>query len=464
MSADGTTPAPPADTTSNAADQSRQAARPSDGARQNSDARQPHETRTRQEHADAMLARPPGQAHEVAVRVAPSGRDNRQAKQAHSERAPAPAPEATQNAGHKAEVRTRQDHADAMLAHPPGRAHEAAAPAVTSARDGQRAELATSDRTAASAGHHERRPAEGLAAGESPAAMPSRPPEEAGELAGEAQRHTQARHGDAPPRTEGQGDQSALPRVGQTTHSDGPLTSQQEAGNPIASDGADQTVARSGDKHAPSRDSQNGQSASSTTADSQPARLTPAGRDPDAARPEAAAAAVPGGADQDGAWTQADRDRVRALYIEDFGPNRATVGRDSGINVVGEKPDRSPGDMSDVPPSGEQLVEMEDKVAPRREKIRSALDRDFKDFDDTVNYFATSTQEILEQPPPTGHPGVVADTHSHWAPESAQNPTPGLGNLPELVLVAGVLGDRAIQWIGHKVSEKREGAKANASH
>jgi hypothetical protein len=150
--------------------------------------------------------------------------------------------------------------------------------------------------------------------------------------------------------------------------------------------------------------------------------------------------------------------------MEDFGPSHAIVDRDSGTNVVGEKPDRSSGDTSDIPPNGEQLVEMEDKNAPRREKIRSALDRDFKDFDDTVNYFITSTQEILEQPPPTGHPGVIADTHAHWAPESAANATPGLGNVPELVLVAGVLADRAIHWIGHKVSEKREGAKADANH
>jgi hypothetical protein len=44
----------------------------------------------------------------------------------------------------------------------------------------------------------------------------------------------------------------------------------------------------------------------------------------------------------------------------------------------------------------------EDKATPLREKVRSAVDRDFKDFDDTVNYFSTTTQESLEQPPLPG--------------------------------------------------------------
>jgi hypothetical protein len=152
------------------------------------------------------------------------------------------------------------------------------------------------------------------------------------------------------------------------------------------------------------------------------------------------------------------------LYAEDFGPGHPAAGRDRGVSIVGDNPVRSPGDTSDLPPSGEQLLRMEDKDAPRREKIRSAVDRDFGDFDDAVNYFATSTQEILEQPPPAGHPGVVADTHAHWAPESASNATPGLVNVPELILVAAVLTDHAIHWIGHKVSEKKEREKADASH
>jgi hypothetical protein len=45
---------------------------------------------------------------------------------------------------------------------------------------------------------------------------------------------------------------------------------------------------------------------------------------------------------------KADRDRARALYHEDFGKQTAAgdigTGRDRGSNVVGDKPDKSPGD------------------------------------------------------------------------------------------------------------------------
>jgi hypothetical protein len=151
------------------------------------------------------------------------------------------------------------------------------------------------------------------------------------------------------------------------------------------------------------------------------------------------------------------------LYAEDFGPGHTAAGRDRGVNVVGEKPAKSPGDTSDLPPTGEQLVEMEDKDAPRREKIRSLVDRDFGDFDDAVSKFTATAEQILEQPPPTGHPGVLVDTHSHWAPESPPNATPSMGGIAELTLVVGVLADHATHWAGRKMDEMKGRAEADAN-
>ena len=213
-----------------------------------------------------------------------------------------------------------------------------------------------------------------------------------------------------------------------------------------------------------SHDSQNGPSTHAATAESQPGTHGRRGHhESGPARPEGPAPS-PARQGQGNEWTQADRDRVRALYEEDFGPRRTAPGRDRGVNVVGKKPVRSPGDTSDLPPTGEQLAEMENQDAPRVERARNMFDRDFHDFSDAASNFATTARQILEQPPPTGHPGVMVDTHSHWAPESAPNATPSVEGIIEVAFVAGVLVDQAIHRLGRRISDEKERAKADASN
>jgi hypothetical protein len=179
------------------------------------------------------------------------------------------------------------------------------------------------------------------------------------------------------------------------------------------------------------------------------------------ARREAAAAPSPTGQDRGDTWPppQADRDRARALYAEDFGGKNTTgdanAARDHGINVVGDKPVKSPGDTSDLPPTGEELVEPDDENATRAEKVRNWFNKDFGDIDDSVKNMVTPAQQLLDQPPPTGHPGVSVDTQPRWAPESAPNATPDIGNIAELGLVLAVLGDRTFDYVRHKVAEMR---------
>jgi hypothetical protein len=144
------------------------------------------------------------------------------------------------------------------------------------------------------------------------------------------------------------------------------------------------------------------------------------------------------------------------LYAEDFGPRPPAPGRDRGVNVVGDKPAKSPGDTSDLPPTGEELVETADEGKPRAERVRNRLYKSLDDADDSINNAATSAKAYLEQPPPTGHPGVIADTHAHWAPESPQDATPSVESVAELILVAGVLVDQAILKARHKIHEMRE--------
>jgi hypothetical protein len=355
MSADTPTRRPQGDASGGTADQVKPAATPADAHRQRGDAhpRQPADTGLRQDHADAMLARPPGRTRETSARGTPAGRDSRQAGQAQPERSPAPKPEAGQHNGHRPEGRLRQDHADAMLAGAAGR-----------------------------------------------------------------------------------------PRSGE----------------------AEETTRAAGKRASP-HDSQNGRPASAA-ADSQPhAPGRHDRRDPAAARPaETAVASRAQGHGDTWPPPQADRDSARALYAEDFGSRHAAVGRDRGANVVGDKPARSPGDTSDLPPTGAELVETADEDKPRMEKFSNAFYKGFDDIDDGAKTMVTSAKEFLDQPPPTGHAAVVADTHAHWVPESTPDATPGVGDVMEVVLVAGVLADRAFHWVRNRVNDKTGRANADASH
>lgn len=397
MSADGTTHAPQAEVSDRAADQSQRAALAADTGRQRSDVhvRQPAEARPRQDHADAMLAAPPGRAQETAARSAPDGHASRQTERTSPERASKQTPDVGKHTEHRAESRTRQETADAMLASPPGRVHETAARG--GGHDSRRAEQTPSERgpgsgpaTAEARGGHgaECKPAEHVSGGKD-------------QVGGEAQ-----------PRAEAQGGAAGM-------------------------SGADRAIS------------------------SEPHPVP---------WPEADVAPADAERDQGGTWPppQADRDRARALYEEDFGGKDKAAdpseGRDRGINVVGDKPRASPGDTSELPPTGKELAEPDEKDATRAEKRRNLFDRDFGDIDDSVKNMVTTVQQIMDQPPPSGHPGVVVDTQPQWGPESVPNAAPDIGNIAELGLVLGVLSSRTFGYVRHKVAEMREGATADASH
>jgi hypothetical protein len=168
--------------------------------------------------------------------------------------------------------------------------------------------------------------------------------------------------------------------------------------------------------------------------------------------------------DRSDAWPppRADQDRARALYAQEFGARadaaNATSGRERGTNVIGDKPDKSPGDTSDLPPSGGELVETADEDAPHTEKFRHQLYEAMEDIDDTLTDAAPTAQQILDQPPPTGHPGVMVDV-PHLGPEFTPIATPSVVGMVELALVAGVIVERAVHWGRDKMIHNAEGAK-----
>jgi hypothetical protein len=74
---------------------------------------------------------------------------------------------------------------------------------------------------------------------------------------------------------------------------------------------------------------------------------------------------------------QADQERVRKLYGEylaDMTRTNRENGRDQGTNTVGSTPDRSPGDISGLPPPGDELMEMRSRKTAGQD-ARQALGR-----------------------------------------------------------------------------------------
>jgi hypothetical protein len=170
------------------------------------------------------------------------------------------------------------------------------------------------------------------------------------------------------------------------------------------------------------------------------------------------AAAPPEGRGADDSWPPppADRDSARALYREDFGRKTPVEGvargRDRGINVVGDKPLKSPGDTSDLPPTGADLLEMEDEDESRADKFRKKL---YDEFDDVIDSEKDGVATVLDLTvrPPTGHPEVQVNSGPVFGPEIPQHATVDPGSITELAMVLGVIGFQTGRWIHHKVEE-----------
>jgi hypothetical protein len=157
---------------------------------------------------------------------------------------------------------------------------------------------------------------------------------------------------------------------------------------------------------------------------------------------------------------QADRDHARALYRKDFGdksvPDSAGFGRDSGVNEVGDKPDRSPGDTSDLSPTGPELVEGENEDDSRGDRFRKKVDREIGDVIDRAKSQVETVKDLLERPPPTGHAEVAVNSGPVFGPEIPQHSAVDPSATAELGMVLGVIGFQAGRWLHHKIETWRK--------
>jgi hypothetical protein len=445
MSADQASSADKPDVPVPAADQGADGATTaSAGRRHDAASREPATRPSRHEHADAMLAGPPVRSRETPGDSATADHQAGKAGRASPEHGAGPGHDDRTPARPQPPVRTRQDHADAMLAgtpsspavkrdldrpgdqpsRPNGQATSGRPAGPGSEQAGTRGDYQGS--TDGQAGARQRDPGEAgspdrTRAGPAPspgterspgASRPSAPEAEAGRNRG----------------TSGDGKASA----GATAHPDGKSTPASD-GTPGHGD------AGAAGRHRVHDGRQHGHQQAATGHDS---RQPPARQDHGDAWPP----------------PKADQDSARALYAQDFGTKAtardASGGRERGTNVVGDKPENSPGDTSDLPPTGEELLEMEgDDKKPRLEKFRDKFFDELEDINDATKEQGETLRSLMDRPPPAGHPEVAVNAGPMIRPEMPQHVTVDVGSAVELAMVAGVIGYQAGRWIEHKVEK-----------
>jgi hypothetical protein len=168
-----------------------------------------------------------------------------------------------------------------------------------------------------------------------------------------------------------------------------------------------------------------------------------------AAEPDAAGSdARPAAADSE--WpSAADRDRWHSMYQDFLASAQAGPGQDAG--VVAEKPDTSPWDTSGLPPTGEELLDMEPEesraAAARREFYKPEI---LENVHRTIEHDANGIQQFFERPPTGSHTDVPAAT-PHASPPGFD--TVSGTDMATAALAAGIVAFELGRKMHHKLTK-----------
>jgi hypothetical protein len=144
------------------------------------------------------------------------------------------------------------------------------------------------------------------------------------------------------------------------------------------------------------------------------------------------------------------KDQPVDLYTD--GSRWAAGERVDGENVVGEKPDKSPGDTSDLPPTGEQLISMESDKASRAERMRQEGYREAGDVLDVTSKWTDVAHGLLARDRPSGHAEISTRPEISAVPHQGINP----GDAASALVLFTALGAEAI-GLGVKSWHERKG-------
>jgi hypothetical protein len=118
-----------------------------------------------------------------------------------------------------------------------------------------------------------------------------------------------------------------------------------------------------------------------------------------------------------------------AALPAEVGRYLSTGDRQVGIPVVGERPDKSPGDTSDLPPTGGELLEPDDNKRSRMERLREKAESSevLGDTPDSAQQQCDAVHEILDARHPQGATVQVTSDSPHILSPAADQP--GLGDI-----------------------------------
>jgi hypothetical protein len=123
------------------------------------------------------------------------------------------------------------------------------------------------------------------------------------------------------------------------------------------------------------------------------------------------------------------------------------------MNTTGAKPDHSPGEISGLPPPGDELLEMESSKKSRFSDLfrEAEKEENLDELHDAVQENASTVQRWLSARPPQGHAEQSVPAHhpyvTPWAPGHGIDG----GEAASAVMVAGIVTVHVAHWIDDKL-------------
>jgi hypothetical protein len=127
--------------------------------------------------------------------------------------------------------------------------------------------------------------------------------------------------------------------------------------------------------------------------------------------------------------------------------------REEGEEIVGQKPDRSPGDIRDQPPSGDELLETAADDISRADRLRRELYRHSDEAQDAIEKNSNLVHDVFARPPASGH--EISPVNTPYVSQPPQYSVDA-GAVATAALALGILLDRGVHRLPRHQVDRRE--------
>jgi hypothetical protein len=152
-----------------------------------------------------------------------------------------------------------------------------------------------------------------------------------------------------------------------------------------------------------------------------------------------------------------DRERLHALY-QDYLKEQQSVqdpGRAQGSDIVSDKPDKSPGDTSDLPPTGQELVDMESSKDSRFDALLHEAEKEenLDGLHDALEDSGNTVEKLLTARPPEMHAEQPVPVAPYYAPSVPDHAIDG-GSTVSAIMTAGIVTVHLVRWMKDRLEPK----------